>query len=61
MGLDTIDTAAHFFDYLADWLEENVDHDQGDEFDRKLNDIRLWARDLYAAYDELSWKLNFEN
>lgn len=38
---------ANFLNNLADWLEDNVEYDADDEFDRKLNDIRYRAQDLY--------------
>ncbi len=38
---------ANFLNDLADWLEDNVEYDADDEFDRKLNDIRYRAQDLY--------------
>lgn len=41
---------ANFLNNLADWLEDNVDYDADDEFDRKLNDIRYRAQDLYDRY-----------
>ena len=38
---------ANFLNNLADWLEDNVEYDADDEFDRKLSDIRYRAQDLY--------------
>lgn len=38
---------ANFLNNLADWLEDNVEYDADDEFDRKLNEIRYRAQDLY--------------
>lgn len=38
---------ANFLNNLADWLEDNVEYDADDEFDRKLSDIRYQAQDLY--------------
>lgn len=44
---------ANFLNDLADWLEDNVEYDDDDEFDRKLNDIRYRAEDLFDRFDEL--------
>lgn len=41
---------ASFLNNLADWLEDNVEYDMDDEFDRKLNDIRYRAQDLYDRH-----------
>lgn len=38
---------ANFLNNLADWLEDNVEYDADDEFDRKLNEIRYRVQDLY--------------
>lgn len=38
---------ANFLNNLADWLEDNIEYDADDEFDRKLSDIRYRAQDLY--------------
>lgn len=47
MDTAMIESLANFLNDLADWLEDNVEYDDDDEFDRKLNDIRYRAQDLY--------------
>lgn len=43
---------AEFLNDLADWLEDNVEYEMDDEFDRKLNEIRYRAQDLFDELDE---------
>lgn len=47
-----ISNFANFLNNLADWLEDNVEYDDDDEFDRKLNDIRYRAQDLFDKVDK---------
>ena len=47
-----ISNFANFLNDLADWLEDNVEYDDDDEFDRKLSDIRHRAQDLFDELDK---------
>lgn len=47
-----ISNFANFLNDLADWLEDNVEYDDDDEFDRKLNDIRYRAQELFDELDK---------
>ena len=51
MDVTKVAAIAKFFNDLADWLDENVEHEINDEFDYKLNDIRLNAQALFDEID----------
>ena len=51
MDVTKVAAIAKFFNDLADWLDENVEHEINDEFDYKLSDIRHNAQALFDEID----------
>lgn len=50
--MSNIENIAIFLNDLADWLEDSVWYEPGDEFDQQLNEIRYRAQTLFDELDD---------
>lgn len=50
--MTNIENIAIFLNDLADWLEDSVGYESGDEFDHQLNEIRYRAQTLFDELDD---------